>query len=663
MSNRFKQFFALASSACVLAMQLSLGRADDGGAGDGRADREPAIEAMEFETTASRALNGSTDVLCLAESPSGSDLIAAFHDGCVILFDRTTRQRVAGTKCHDAPVSDMAVAGNVLAAAVDDGTVRTWSLPDLTPINVLPGHAGRAVGVAVSADGHTIASCGIDGTVRLWHADPAAEIAVLTGHNAAVRAVAFSADGRLLASAGDDGTVRLWRAETRQQISSLDGHAGRIRDVAFSPDGRLLASAGEDGTVRLWNADAPETPPRSLKHDAMVWRLCFASHGRLLASGDADGTIRLWNVETGALTATLHDHTDTITSLLFAADSKSLFSSSHDGTINTWHAMKPLQPPLAVIDIDAGKVWASAVSPTDGHVAAGGRDGFVRIVDLRSGQTSLDLNEPNGTTIDCLEYSLDGRMIAAAGWKSSEVVVWNVADGSLMRTFVADANVRAIAFSPDGTILAAGCDDNQLLVWDVASGDLKQKVNAHAQPVYDISFSPDGRVIATCCGNWREQKPGEVKLWKTSSLIEIAQLAAHEAAVRAAVFSPDGSRLASVSEDGVIIISDVKTQQELPVMKGPAGSRTLDWSPDGRLLAAGQHNGTTTVWDLKTASVIRRLGGNDDTFSVRFVPDGSVLCSAGGDRKLTLWDTSDLSDDGTRPRTVDAVRNWRTLVP
>ena len=241
--------------------------------------------------------------------------------------------------------------------------------------------------------------------------------------------------------------------------------------------------------------------------------------------------------------------------------------------------------------------------------------------------------------------------------------MWRADDGSRQKSFKADGNIRAITFSPDGTKIAAGCEDKLLFVWDVESGELVKKVNAHAQPVYDVSFSPDGKTIATCCGDWTEAKPGRVKLWKADSLTEIARLDGHEVAVRSAVFDPDGSRLASVSEDGVIRIWDVETQTELAVLRNSTGARPLDWSPDGKLLAAGLHDGTTNIWSLKTGMVVRRFGGMDDTFSVRFVPDGSLLVGAGGEKQITLWDTSELTGEDGAGRSVESVRKWVKEMP
>lgn len=352
-----------------------------------------------------------------------------------------------------------------------------------------------------------------------------------------------------------------------------------------------------------------------------------------------------------------------MTSLRFAADSQTLYGSSHDGSIYAWRAKQPPYPAFAAVEIDAGKVWAMAVSPDGSQIAVGGYQGFFRTLDLKTGRQGSELHATHPATVDCLEYSPDGQFIATGSWRNDTVIVWRADDGAKQQAFQADGNVRAVAFSPDGKSIAAGCEDKLLIVWNLESGEVIHKVNAHAQPVYDVSYSPDGQTIATCSGNWTEAKPGQIKLWKADSLEEITRLEGHDVAIRSAVFSPDGSKLASVSEDGVIKVWDVKTQTEVTTLRNSGGARPLDWSPDGRLLAAGLHDGTTNVWDLNSAVVVRRFGGNDDTFSVRFVPDGSILCGVGGDARMLFWNTSGLTGSCEAGRVVESVQSWVGVMP
>ena len=356
--------------------------------------------------------------------------------------------------------------------------------------------------------------------------------------------------------------------------------------------------------------------------------------------------------------SSLEAHEDAITSLRFASDSQTLFSSSHDGAVNAWRAKQPPHPALATIEVDAGKVWSMAVSPDGSQIAFGGQRGFFRTLDLKTGKQRAELLGNHPATVDCLEYSPEGTFIVTGSWQNDTAILWRADDGSKQQSFKADGNIRAVAFSPDGKTIAVGCDDKLLIVWNIETGEIIHKVNAHGQPVYDVSYSPDGQTIATCSGDWTESKPGQIKLWKADSLNEITRLEGHDVAVRSAVFSPDGTKLASVSEDGVIRIWDVGTKTEVATLRNSGGARPLEWSPDGRLLAAGLHDGTTNVWDLSAGTVVRRFGGNDDTFSVRFVRDGSVLCGVGGDARIIIWNTSELTGSSEAVRVVESVQRW-----
>ncbi|MDA1230465.1 MAG: WD40 repeat domain-containing protein [Planctomycetota bacterium] len=629
------------------------------------ADDPAVIAPNEFETAPAVILHVSTDVLSVAVLQQREQILAALSNGRVMVLDRTTREPVQLVECHAGPVTglDVSISGELLVTAGADGTVKTWHLPSFNLAATLPGTASRIAAVAISSDGSRIAASGFDKTIRLWNVESTADSSILNGNHSVVRSVAFSPDGTTLASASDDGMVRLWSVKQKNEIRTFSGHVGRIRDVEFSPDGRTVAAAGEDGVVLLWSVANPDASPMVLTHSAMIWCVAFSPRGSLLAAGDADGTVHIWDLETGRITSSLEGPADTVTSLRFTADSQTLYGSSHDGLIYAWRAKQPPYPAFAAVEIDAGKVWAMAVSPDGSQIAVGGHRGFFRTLDLKTGKQGSELHGSHPATVDCLEYSPDGQFIATGSWRNDTVMLWRADDGAKQQSFKADGNIRAIAFSPDGMTIAAGCDDKLLFVWNLESGEVIHKVNAHALPVYDVSYSPDGQTIATCSGNWTEAKPGQIKLWKADSLDEITRLEGHDVAIRSAVFSPDGSKLASVSEDGVIKVWDIKTQTELTTLRNSGGARPLDWSPDGRLLAAGLHDGTTNVWQLNSGVVIRRFGGNEDTFSVRFVPDGSVLCGVGGDARMTLWNTSELTGNGEAGRVVESVQNWAGVMP
>src|SRR5581483_9816647 len=54
------------------------------------------------------------------------------------------------------------------------------------------------------------------------------------------------------------------------------------------------------------------------------------------------------------------------------------------------------------------------------------------------------------------------------------------------------ATIRALAFSPDGTLLASASDDGMVKLWDPSDGALQRSLKGYAMPVRALAFSDDG---------------------------------------------------------------------------------------------------------------------------------------------------------------------------
>jgi WD40 repeat protein len=159
-------------------------------------------------------------------------------------------------------------AGDRLASASNDGTVRVWDTSGRGELLVLRGHDRSVAHVAWSPVSDRLASASWDGTVRVWHASGQSEPLLLRGHKRMVRRVAWSPAGVRLASAAGDGTVRVWDASGQGEPLMLRGHEKAVVHLAWSPVGDRLASASEDGEVRVWDAIEGTELVRRKLHDA-----------------------------------------------------------------------------------------------------------------------------------------------------------------------------------------------------------------------------------------------------------------------------------------------------------------------------------------------------------------------------------------------------------
>jgi WD40 repeat protein len=281
----------------------------------------------------------------VAWSPNGSVIASGDHDGQIFLSDRHGGLlRVIRTNAGQVGDLVFDPAGDVLAAAYADGTIRLWDAATGRSLGApLRGHVGPVYSIAFDRTGTKLVSGGLDGTVRLWDVHSHAELGrAMTGNFGAVYAVAFSPDGLEVASGGSDKAIRLWNARTQMPLGSpVIPQDNAVFSLAFSPDGRLLASGGADDTIHLWDIDShPYLSRHTLTGDSNYIRsVAFSPDGETLASGSTDNTVRLWDVRTGTeLGSPLIGHTRSVESVAFSRDGRFL-ASGGDRTVWLWRAV------------------------------------------------------------------------------------------------------------------------------------------------------------------------------------------------------------------------------------------------------------------------------------------------------------------------------------
>jgi serine/threonine protein kinase len=123
----------------------------------------------------------------------------------------------------------------------------------------------------------------------------------------------------------------------------------------------------------------------------------------------------------------------------------------------------------------------------------------------------------------------------------------------------------------------------------------------------------------------------------------ITTYSGHSQEVKALVWSPDGSRVASGSLDGTVQLWDAATGKIVMTYGSLAATqpvKTIAWSSDGMYLAAGNGNGTVRVWNVTTQQEVLPQAYSGHTSAVRSVawqPNGTLLASASQDGTVQVW--------------------------
>lgn len=277
-----------------------------------------------------------------------------------------------------------------------------------------------------------------------------------------------------------------------------------------------------------------------------------------------------------------------------------------------------------------GPLLSVSFSPDGTRIVTSGVDGFARVWDLQKG-TLVQALKAGATQLTSAEFDSTGKWIMTTE-NQHTIQLWDSATGEKGKAFgtaMTDAVVSA-RFNSSGTHIAAALLSNQLAVWDVLSGD-RTLLDGHRDLVYRVAFSPDGTRLASV------SRDSSVKFWNAATGTLIADLAGHTKTVRDVEFSPSGDRLVTAGYDHSVRVWDTKTFKEIATLEHPAPMYAAIFDSDESHIITGGGDKIIRIWDWKTGKVIRELHGHSDTVSyLQRDPAGerTVSCSLDGNAKI-----------------------------
>ena len=402
----------------------------------------------------------------------------------------------------------------------------------------------------------------------------------------------------------DHGGVYVMSADGSDQSRMSDLLADPWTAPSWTHDGTGLVFAVVDYSgASVWNFPLHGSDPMVLPELDRTYRPSFSPDGSRLAAiaiegqgllvASADGT-GATNVLGGA-------------ALVFSA------AWSPDGQ-------------RIAFEVNAGE--PGEADQTQGvYVAAADGSGAVRIVD--SG--SQPAPSPNGSLIAYTAPGPSGVALMVVGW-----------DGAGAREVVSLPTCPLMpAWSPDGSKIAflTYDDSYNLILWTVnvdGSGLTELAPGAQTYP-YQPSWSPDGTKIA-----FVGPGSGRSDLWIINADGSGAtQLTDLPGETEAPAFSPDGSMIAFAEQryegersNGLFVVrpdgSNLTTLTQWTADEDPGPTNMgisggASWSPDGTRLAISSIEGVALVRSDGSGTEILSLGEYPLIHDVRFSPDGSML--------------------------------------
>lgn len=287
----------------------------------------------------------------------------------------------------------------------------------------------------------------------------------------------------------------------------------------------------------------------------------------------------------------------------------------------------------------------------DGAMIATGGQGFVQIMEQRTGRAVKVLEIGDRDAVTALAFTPDGRSIAVGissftsdgrplvygtAGAPARVELWDLATETSTWQIEADSRrVTSILFTQDGSHLIAGGADGNIGVWDAATAKRLRQWQAHP--------TVEAETLEAAPNERRQRLENGVRL----------------------ALAPDETLLVSGGVDGQVRIWDPSTgglrnAWDAHALNDPHRKRFTDVavSPDGSMLATCGSDNTVKLWKFPSGELLRTIDdGQQDRIQrpefLTFRPDGHDLIVAHNDYQ-------DLPDGTHAARHVIELRDART---
>lgn len=225
----------------------------------------------------------------------------------------------------------------------------------------------------------------------------------------------------------------------------------------------------------------------------MTWLTWIAAHpdAELFAVGDGNGRLRLWSPGENRVVAK-HELGSRVRNAAWTHDGRRLVAIGSDDKLHVFSGDGTTVE--RTIATGHPRVAGLSVHPSRPLAATTGNDCHVRVWDLESGQTILDVKEPSvGTTTALSEKHV------AAGFASGHFVAWLLETGKdLAGGEIFPGEVSAMAFSHDGESLVCGGVRGSLIMIESSSwrcGEVWKGTPPKPIATNSIAFDERGRFL------------------------------------------------------------------------------------------------------------------------------------------------------------------------
>jgi WD40 repeat protein len=305
--------------------------------------------------------------------------------------------------------------------------------------------------------------------------------------------------------------------------------------AAWDFPSRRLAVGSED--LEIWDVDTGvRLFHAKAAHDVLMYpstakngihSLRWSRDGQRVVTCDFLGTAKLWDLEAGhepRVFKLVRSAWALCPDLLLAV--QAVRDTANGPTqLRVWDFKSDsLRTSLQVDD----NVPLYALSDNGRWLAVKTSDNRLRVHDLATGELIRELTGPGGVRL----FQWRDEQLLAFGPKA-DFKRWDIASGKELQSFdgIRDWLCWSASLSPDGQRLVVVDSDGIPKIVDTESGKVVMSLSGHQSPVFTVAWSPDGTRIATVSS-------GQVRIWDSVSRLDDAGASATASSPETSVAAP-----------------------------------------------------------------------------------------------------------------------------
>jgi U3 small nucleolar RNA-associated protein 13 len=337
---------------------------------------------------------------------------------------------------------------------------------------------------------------------------------------------------------------------------------------ANSSDGSTLVSASRDKTVKLLNSKDLSTITTIVAGVTMEGAaiLRFEDSEYIVAVGDCS-SIRVWDLNGQQLIACDTYDGEVVTKLLFRTGC-AFAIATQDHNFLQYKLGRSGSGSLELISdgmqcgYHAEVTDVALISPSTVAVATNSNN--VRVINFLSRESTLFRGHSDIVLCLCV---LPSRDAIATGSKDSNIRLWNAATGQALSVLTGHMEaVTALCCCPSSNILYSGSTDLTWKAWDLrkffkaldkgandATCRTLYTIKAHEKDINGLAITPNGTMLASA------SQDKHVKLWATSDGKLVHTCSGHKRGVWCVAFSTVDRIVASGSADSSIRVWNTDT--------------------------------------------------------------------------------------------------------